>query len=806
MKKPFCHFLLLLVLLIGQELWAQQAEGEKKVNSGKNDLLARLLPYLEKRRDHEQANEYEDLARIYMQMGDIIWEAGSKDNGLRYYEKAARAYEEAHRSDTLPLLHQLLAERYYSLEEEDAVKKSCRKGIEELNKLRASSAVGIGAINQKKLRELRISFLKMLNNIYDGNDEPDAALESRKELYNLIDPEIEPELAAKVSNNIGTILLEKKDPVQAESWFRKSVELEEKRSDRKSATQLVNYRIQLAQAYFSQGKIKEAEEELRMAKGICLNNRLRVLQARIESFFARILLKKSDLMMASRSSQLGLDLMSKESGASRDDQEEVLECHADVMRRIGNYSEAFRTLERLKILKNEDIRIQKKRLMQEQNRRLEEKEFEKQLDRMNEVFKSYDQEKQNQEKIRIAEREKLEKANSLRIQDSLSNAIRKEKDDAKRAVLENQLKLQILHQQKNELIAQQELKDREKRNRQRLDSLAQEGKISIVKQKQAELQKLQSQKEKTYATRLAFMAGISFLVSFFAFIYSRGRNRQLKETQLQIESANMALGSLNRELNGKNKSITDSIQYAQGIQSAILPEESRWKEVFPDSFVIYLPKDIVSGDFYFQTSIGGQHFVAFADCTGHGVPGALMSIIGHNLLVSAIDLQGLSNPGEILQFIDLGLRKTLQREGRENQDGMEIGICCFDTDAGVFHFAGSRRPLYGMRNGEFFEWKGDRHHLGTLRSKNAEYQTHSCSIHEISELWLTTDGYPDQFGGPEMKRFHTAKLRNLLESLAGKSAELQREELLSSFLEWRGSTVQIDDVMVIGIRPGSILI
>ena len=797
MLKPLCFLFCMLFLLMFQQGLRAQAKSEK------SDLLEKLRPFLEMRRYHEQAGEYEDLARLYIRMGEIIWETGSRDNGLRYLERAAKAYEDAHRADTLPLLYKLLAERYYSLEDRDAVKKNCRKGLEELNNLRNLPA-GNSFSNPVQEKELRMRFLKMLNNIYDENDESGTALSYGKELLALINPATEPELSAQVCNNIGFIYLEKKDGAEAEAYFRKAVDAEEGRKDRKSASQLVNYKIQLAQALFYQNKITEAESELKTAKGLCLDYRLRVQQARIESFSARIQLKKNDLMMASKSSQMGVELMNKESGASRDDQEEVLECHADVMRRIGNYSEAFRTLEKLKILKNEDVRSQKKRLQQEQKRRLEEKEFDKQLDRMDDILKNFEQDQQRQEKARMAEMEKLERSNYQRIQDSLSNAIRKEKDEAKRADLENQLKLQILHQQQSEFLIKQDVRDREKKNQQRLDSLALESRISSEKQKQAEIHRSQSLKDKDNATRLAFMAAISFIVAFFAFIYSRGRNKRLKETQLQIEAANMALGSLNRELNGKNKSITDSIQYAQGIQSAILPEESRWKQVFPDSFTIYLPKDIVSGDFYFLTSLEDKHFLAFVDCTGHGVPGALMSIIGHNMLVSAIDLQGLTNPAEILKFMDQGLRRSLQREGRENQDGMEIGICCFDMVEKTLQFAGSRRPLYGIRNGEFFEWKGDRTHLGTLRNKNADYQNYECPLGEISEIWLTTDGYPDQLGGPEIRRFHSSRMREIMVSLAGKDAETQRDELIRAFQEWRGSTVQIDDVMLIGIRPNSI--
>jgi tetratricopeptide (TPR) repeat protein len=159
-------------------------------------------------------------------MGEIIWEAGSRDNGLRYLERAAKAYEDANRADTLPLLYKLLAERYYSLEDHDAVKKNCRKGLEELNKLRNSPA-GNSFSNPGQEKELRMRFLKLLNNIYDENDESGTALSYGKELLALINPATEPELSAQVCNNIGFIYLEKKDVAEAEAYFRKAIDAEQ---------------------------------------------------------------------------------------------------------------------------------------------------------------------------------------------------------------------------------------------------------------------------------------------------------------------------------------------------------------------------------------------------------------------------------------------------------------------------------------------------------------------------------------------------------------------------------------------------
>jgi hypothetical protein len=151
--------------------------------------------------------------------------------------------------------------------------------------------------------------------------------------------------------------------------------------------------------------------------------------------------------------------------------------------------------------------------------------------------------------------------------------------------------------------------------------------------------------------------------------------------------------------------------------------------------------------------------------------------------------------------MDQGLRNTLQQDGQESQDGMEIGICVFDMKKGVLVFAGSRRPLYGMKDGEFFEWKGDRHYLGSGKVVFTNFTNFSCSMDQLSEIWMSSDGYPDQFGGPDLKRFHSGKLKQLLTSLAGQSAEEQKDVISTTFTNWKINTQQLDDVMVIGIRP-----
>jgi serine phosphatase RsbU (regulator of sigma subunit) len=518
-------------------------------------------------------------------------------------------------------------------------------------------------------------------------------------------------------------------------------------------------------------------------------------------------------MRASESSKQAISMAKKLGDSHPEILEEALECHADILEKSGDYIEANEVLLELKKLK--DLQLRKEREIQRKQKesRQKTKELERKLTNYRQYLNSI-QKKQleadeairlnNFRKDSVLRQQQLEsKKKELEFEASQTTAL------AEKKVLEENLRRKEAEKKIEDLKDEREkttLKRQEDTNRLRIEKLNHEKRISVLKARAEKRERIKIEEEKLLFTILAMVlaAGVSF--SIFFYLQSARKNRRLKESQLQIESANKALGSLNKELNTKNKSITDSIQYAKGIQNAILPSEVRWKEVFPDSFVFFKPKDIVSGDFYFLTTLEDKHIIAFADCTGHGVPGALMSIIGHNLLLSAIDLQGLSKPSEILLSMAKGLRHTLQKEGHDSSDGMEIGVCTFDPTNDLLQFSGSRRPLYGIQNGLFFEWKGDRNHLGSDRKSEVSFHEYSAKISEISELWLTSDGFADQFGGPDLKRFHSSNLKKILASLTDKPAPEQMEELKGIFNDWKGNTIQIDDVMVIGIRPQSFCI
>ena len=817
--KNISFFLVLFFFLgEGRQVFSQ---GREESNREKTELLPPLRPGKDSRsfslkleqlfRAKLDAQKNQDIiteARINLSLAKLTWEADLQDQGLNFFENAAEQFQKAGLYDSLPDLYLQLADKYESLGEINSAIRSCSRGLNVLDRLKGSQQEPQARKNIRNARYdgIRRKILLRLNNYADPRGETEKVLKINQELLEILgNADRNSKEYSKVTNNIGYAWLAKKEAVKAEEYFRKAIQLEEVRKDGKNITSLVEFQINLARALILQNRYREAEKELKTALGICQENRLTPLESSIHCFLSKIELHKDDLMAAYRSSSNALQLARKVNNAEKNHYlEQALENHAGILKRSGAYAEAFSIMGELKELKDSELRIQKEKDRNEKVRKESARELEKSFGNIQEVFQKYLEEVRSMEEFKEKEQIKERNLLNLRIQDSLKKTILQDSIRASMAEMDALLARASLEKEMEDVRHSRAMTEQKLRDKVRLDSLAKLNQDAQQKRRLSELERIATVREREKLLAIAIATGIFLLVAIYFAIDSKRKNRRLKESQLQIEAANKALGSLNRQLTGKNKSITDSIQYARGIQSAILPGENRWKEVFPDSFVLFMPKDIVSGDFYFLSGIGNKHVMAFADCTGHGVPGALMSIIGHNLLVSAVDLHGITRPAEILKFMDQGLRNTLQQDGHENQDGMEIGICTFDTSDGSLEFAGSRRPLYGLGPEGFFEWKGDRHYLGSGKTSYEAFHSYQCPLEQISEIWLSSDGYPDQFGGPDSKRFHSGKLKQTLLSLAGLPAEEQKAALSGLFREWKGGHSQLDDVMVIGIRPQSI--
>jgi PAS domain S-box-containing protein len=258
------------------------------------------------------------------------------------------------------------------------------------------------------------------------------------------------------------------------------------------------------------------------------------------------------------------------------------------------------------------------------------------------------------------------------------------------------------------------------------------------------------------------------------------------------------------ELAQKNKDIMSSINYAKRIQNGILPSEIFMNQLLPDSFVFYRPRDIISGDFYWVERSVGKIFFAVVDCTGHGVPGALMSIIGKNILDQAVNEKGIDDPSMILTFLRAGLRVAFgadeSEDGSEVEDGMDLGLCVWDLDERTVSFAGANSNLYLVHDGALEVIKGDKSGVSASNFDKAKYTTHEVEIISGDTIYLSSDGFPDQFGGERVKKYSQRRFQEFLLSLSGVPIRLQEERVDKEFLDWKGEVDQLDDVCVMGIR------
>jgi len=259
-----------------------------------------------------------------------------------------------------------------------------------------------------------------------------------------------------------------------------------------------------------------------------------------------------------------------------------------------------------------------------------------------------------------------------------------------------------------------------------------------------------------------------------------------------------------------NKQVSDSIIYAQRIQRSILPELDVMSKLVKDSFVIYEPKDVVSGDFYwFERVRQGRNeylIIACADCTGHGVPGAIMSIMGSNQLTNIVYYQNYIDPNKILARLDKVIKFELKRDENDNKDGLEIGLCVINLDDLNMKFAGVGIPLYLIKKGtnELITYKSPKYMIGGIEGDEKEVSgkltTEDIQLEEGDKIYLASDGYQDQFGGDKDKKFMSKNLKSLIESISDQSMQEQSKALSKAFADWKKDTPQTDDVLVMGVE------
>jgi serine phosphatase RsbU (regulator of sigma subunit) len=304
-----------------------------------------------------------------------------------------------------------------------------------------------------------------------------------------------------------------------------------------------------------------------------------------------------------------------------------------------------------------------------------------------------------------------------------------------------------------------------------------------------ELEHNQELKEqRTYLYGGSFILLLVIIFSIIVFNRLKISNKQkaiIEEQKLIVET--------------KNKEILDSITYAKRIQSAILPSINVIKESLPNSFVFYQPKDIVAGDFYWYYKKENKILIAVADCTGHGVPGAMVSVVCNNALNRAVNDFNLIDPAKILDKTASLVIDAFKKSSEDVKDGMDISLCCFDLENNKLEYAGAINSLFYVRENKLTEIKGDKQPIGQYVNIKP-FTLHQLELNKGDKIYLFSDGYADQFGGEKGKKFMYKRFRDLLISISSKQFNTQENHLKQEFVDWKGDLEQVDDVCVIGIE------
>lgn len=326
------------------------------------------------------------------------------------------------------------------------------------------------------------------------------------------------------------------------------------------------------------------------------------------------------------------------------------------------------------------------------------------------------------------------------------------------------------------------------------------------KQKQIEFE--QRAKEEQQKARLQRQKIITrtFIISFIlvlAFAFLIYKNYQAKkEANLQLSLQNEEIRNQRDKIMQQKKMITDSIQYAQRIQKAILPQENFLNHILPEYFIVFIPRDIVSGDFYWVSKKDDKIIALVADCTGHGVPGAFMSMLGIASLNEIVNKMNITRPDEILNQLRTNIIEALHQtdQGSVSKDGMDIALVSLDTKNNRLEFAGAHNPLLLYRNSELVEIKGNKMPIGIHVVTSEQFTLHDIPTQKGDTLYLFSDGYIDQFGGEKKNKYKLKNFKTLLASIQPCPMNKQKEIIEKTFYEWKGSNNQIDDILVMGIR------
>lgn len=563
----------------------------------------------------------------------------------------------------------------------------------------------------------------------------------------------------EIYNNIGVNYAYMNKFFEAEIYFIKSLSVNKARNHLKGIAESNNY---LALSSMLQNNGKDARDYVNRAIDISLKEGYKEVLAESYLILSKLESKESSYKASQeyegRYNKLMAELNQAELEVNKKEQEANYESEKDEKRMLNEINEK----------EKRDLELAQLRLMAEKIKQEREAEVRQQI-----LLK------EKTEQSLLAARRQIE------IQKKVLEVARLEQDKQKQAAL--------FAEREKETIKRQ--KDRE------LRSLAEKNKLEA----EARIEKLNLQqsrsRQRLYLIGIV-LVGALLLLAFYGFLRNRKQKRIIAASNVQLQGFNEEITKQKAIIETKNEEILDSINYARNIQEAILPEENQLREMLPDAMMLYMPKDKVSGDFPWMHKEGQELYVGVVDCTGHGVPGALLSVIGHFVLNECVRNPEVSNPGSLLDHLHRGVKHTLKQEQNiETRDGMDVAMCKFSPANYTLEFAGAHRHLYHLRDGELTEYKGTRRPIGGIRYKeDVGFQNSVIQLRKGDAVYFYTDGFPDQIGGAGRKKFMNSRIKEMILENSQLPMQEQKTKFFEAFNGYKGVNKQIDDVLFIGVK------
>jgi serine phosphatase RsbU (regulator of sigma subunit)/tetratricopeptide (TPR) repeat protein len=802
----FFYFLLIFLSIVNPILSqntdsllqiARAAKAQKdRPNALRNYLQA--MKILEKEQE-KRPQIKEKLVPLYIEIGQIYEEGNLHENALTYFKKSNDLEEKANTNELIA--NELLDSKKY------------QEAIGYYNK-------ALQTYKAENHHRAIIRNLQQIVSAYKKLNQYDKALENNLEILNLARQSKDSYEELIALNNIGYVYRYLKNYNKALDYLNQTLSLQKKRKEslKEQAITLINIGV----VNQNIGNYTEAIDNLLQALQIAQKQKNELEICKIQDLIAIVYLNSKDLYNAESYNEVSVNIAEKLNHpvllqAVYETKSNILQAKEDFQNALSYYKKYASIRDSLELTE----RIAQQELLQQQflverNEKNISDDIASEEARKAEIQQVKDEiEKQKLAMERETERLRAEEEKGKR---------EKQQAQANAALALKQL--EILKQQrqaeKNELAITELEKDRVKKD------LEIEKSKAIEKEKQRQITQLeqdkriqslesqQQEEENKFLYAVLIFIFISSLIALYALINVRKKNKLLAQQKDEIEVKNVELEQTQEELKSQRDTlalktgeldlaytnIKASITYAKRIQEAILPPIGIIQQHHPQSFVLYKPRDIVSGDFYWFAPLSEQHSViAAVDCTGHGVPGAFMSMIGDSLLNQIILEKGIISPDLILSELDRGIKQSLRKGESDAKDGMDMSLCIIDKFSKKVEFAGAMNPICIIQKGELREIKADKRAIGGEGTSDYQFTKHIIDISEPTLLYLYSDGFQDQFGGSQGKKFMVKRFRELLSHIHTAPMQDQKRILNDTIEEWKGKEhKQIDDILVIGFQ------